>query len=857
MMSGDDPTQMQAASLPAGIPQSVGRYRVQRLLGRGGMGVVLLALDEALGRQVALKLIAAGGAITAAERARFEREARSAAQLNHPNIAALYDIGSHEGQPFLTMEYVAGETLAQRIAHGPLPIAAVSAVAEQLAAALSAAHSAGVVHRDLKPGNVMVTADGAVKLLDFGLARPAERAAKTSGDPITQTGMIIGTPAYMSPEQARGEDVAAASDVFSLGTLLYESLTGRCPFARNSMFDALNAVVVHEPPPVTDGRPDTPGALAGMISRCLAKDPASRPPTMQLISLLSGKPVAPTLGVAMTKEQQAAGPRLVPGMVAVMPFKNLTGKTDHDWIGIGLTDTLGHELRRSAGVTLVAEAAVAALAAELDSAQALGRQTGAEWVIKGAYQVAGPRLRITCSALHVAPGDERSCDRVDGALDDIFELQDHVIGAVRETLHAPRRQSSPSLGATPVPKDREAYELYSRGLMLLRGLDGRGLPKAKELFARALARDPEYALAHVGMGIVRQLMFFTEGAALEPALASLERALELDPGCAMAHAWISQVHMFMRNYEAGIAHGERAVALDPVSLDGWLFLGLNHTSRTHCEGAAAEDLAAGIRCFERALEVAPHYASIHHNIAVYCLLCGDVDRADRHFVTCDQLNRGGARYERWPGGQAYRGMVALWRGDLSAAEPLLRDHAAELEGEDHFAALPMRANLRLSLGELLLRKGDADEALEIFETTRAMCAEAAELPGMRHALVRALLGLTRASNLKGDGATRDAWLASAEEHLKDAELRRQWGYDCLAAHTLYDAASTYAGLGRADAAYAFLVDAIGYGMLCAPRYDNDPAFDEVRERSHFAAQRARMDAFRFAEPRAVPGGGAT
>lgn len=827
------------------MPPKVGCYQVRRALGQGGMGVVVLAVDEALGRDVALKLVVSTGEHDNVERARFDREARAAARLSHPNIAAIYDVGTHDGRPFITMEYVPGETLADCLRRAPLPIPVVVSVTGQLASALASAHAAAMVHRDLKPGNVLVRPDGTVKLVDFGLARPAASKPSTDTDPITQLGAVVGTPAYMSPEQAMGRPLDAASDVFSLGTLVYECLSGACPFSGDSVFGILNSVVHHAPPPVATRRPDTPSGRAQLVARCLAKEPSSRPSAADIVAILaseSQRGVGRSSGTASATHDRDGA--VVPGRVAVMPFTNLGRNAEHEWVGAGLTDTVGHELRRSSGITLVAAGEVAALGQELDSTLTLGVRTSAEWVIKGAYQVAGSRLRITCTALRVAANEEVSCDRVDGALDDIFELQDRVIASVRRVLDAPRNASTRS----QAPRERgsahhQAYELYSRGLVSSRSNDARGAREARDLFEQAIVHDPDYALAYAGLGAVEQLLFFLEGRPLEGALAHLERALELDPRSAVAHAWMSQVHLFMGNYGAGVKSGERATELDPTLLDGWLFLGFNHAYATLAAGEHWRALPQALRCWEKGLEVAPHYPSTHHNLALFYVLEGRLDEADRHFHTCHQLNDGGARFERWPGGRAYQGIVSLYRGDLARAVALLETGIGELRGEDHLAAFPMLAATQLALAEVRLRGADVDGAEAMFEEVRATSEASSGVPGSRQFRVRAKLGLSSVGRLRGDDEAAQRHLDGVMPELADAGLHLDLAYDAAVGDTFYTAASTFARARRPAEALDALRDAIRHGVLCTPRFDTDPAFDAYRDRPEFVATRARMAAF--------------
>lgn len=802
----------------------VGRFVIRKELGRGGMGVVLLADDEQLGRQVAIKLIKVSSD-DEEHRRRFLREARSAAQLNHPNIATVYDVGEHAGQPFLAMEFVEGKTLSTRLREGALAVDEARKVAEQLAAALACAHRAGVVHRDLKPGNVMLSASGPLKLLDFGLARP-ESGSDSEGDgPITGSGVIVGTPAYMSPEQARGMPLTTASDVFSLGVLLYEVVSGISPFERKSVFDMLNAIITDAPPPVAHVRTDVPSGLAAVIDRCLQKAPDERPSSDSLIALLN---VAP--------EQAAPSPRApaererVAGRTAVLPFKNTVGNADHDWVGAGLKDTLQHELRRSAGVTVVGEAEIGAALAQAHEPEAVADALAAQYVVSGSYQVAGGRLRISATLLDRVADQAQAAERIDGSLDDVFDAQDALVAEVRRLLSTGAdAPSGPSSLHDLRPSDLEAFEWYSRGLLQISRFDAHGIDEAGHAFRMALERDPDYPLAHAGLGFHKLMSFLRTGMPpIDEVISTFERALALDRRIAMAHTGASHGYMLTGRTDKAIEHAKEATALDPEDALAWEFLGVASAMNVVVAGDGATSFTEGVEALRRSLAINPIRPSALNNFGLYNLMLGNLDEAWRSFnralrIELEQLGK-----ERWVGAQVLRGVVELYRGDLSAAVADLAAGLASLTDDTHMFATNVRTAAAVFLGEARFQAGAFEEAIASYRAAVADAESHLGLPGIEHNLVRAHYGLGKAHHALGDRAASDRHFDEANRR-DTPELRSRGGYACWYAWTGYDRASALVVRGDVDAAVEALKVAQRHGWRIPQQLAHDRAFEGHRE----------------------------
>ena len=442
----------------------LGPYEVLSALGAGGMGEVYRARDARLGRVVALKILPSRLAFDPDARARFEREARLASSLNHPNIVVVHDIGESEGVPFIAMECVEGDTLRARLRTGPVSIAAAIDLAGQIADALARAHAAGVIHRDLKPSNVMVTPEGRVKVLDFGLGKQAEMAAgehTTWSGNATTPGVVLGTASYMSPEQAQGRGADWRSDQFALGLILYEMLTGRHPFERPSAVQTMAAIISDEPPLVAASNAKVPEALALLLDRCLSKDPNGRfDSTADLAHairdigdhLRSGRPLAPVSGrhaprstLRVSTKTVIAVTLLISALtwltmrggsglpserqIAVLPFANVGGGAEVQALGDGLVEVLTTRLtqmeRFTGGLLVVPSSEVRAQ--RVDSPGAARRAFGVNLVVTGSVQRANGRLLLTVNLVDAASLRQLRAEAIDVPLTDATALQDDVL----------------------------------------------------------------------------------------------------------------------------------------------------------------------------------------------------------------------------------------------------------------------------------------------------------------------------------------------------------------------------------------------------------------------------------------------
>jgi TolB-like protein/predicted Ser/Thr protein kinase len=849
-ISADSPDAIVDGAPTIVVGDTVGRYRVVRELGRGGMGVVFLARDETLDRDVALKVIQTGDA-NQAERRRFEREARSAARLQHPGIATLYDVGVHGGQPFLAMEFIDGETLAQRLKRGALDAVALVDLARQLAAALAAAHDAGVVHRDLKPGNVMCAADGRIRLLDFGLARTDVGAVgdDTGTEQLTKTGTVVGTPAYMAPEQARGERVGAASDVFALGIVLHEAATGRSAFTGPNVFAVLASVLSETPTSLAAQRTDLPPGFAELVARCLNKDPAQRFSSAGEVARALDALKSPT--ATNTTATAATTAPFVGGRAAVMAWRNTSRDPSHDWLGVGVADTIAHELRRSPNVTVVDDARTGAVVGAMLSRGeaveplAVAHATGAEWVVTGSFQVAGGRVRLVGVVGHVGDGSLTPCDRIDGSVDDIFELQDRIVEQVRSVVGS-RRVAAGSREVRLVPENAAAYEWYARGMLLQQGMTAETSREAEHCFVEAIARDPGYALAHAALGQARMMRSLATGnPTLDDVAATLERAVALNPGLGEAHLWLSHTLMLMSAHERTVQHARQAVALLPGNAYAAMNAGIVAASRAIAAGHGPGDYVEALENLRLAVRHEPGSGACWSNLGIFALAAGDLPQSRAAFERALGLEAvpppPGLERARWVGARVFLGVIELFDGRLFAAEREVERGLVALRGDQHIFARTIEIYGQLALAECSLRSRRAD-ARRQFEEVIDLVERSPPAPGMWHHRVRALAGRARALALTGDRAGAEAAFSVARAAWAHHRPQQTPGYAALHCWTAYDIASTTAAVGEAEAAFVALDVAHQHAWSAAVMLDGDPCFAALRDDPRLAAARARADA---------------
>jgi serine/threonine-protein kinase len=616
------------------------------------MAEVYEARDTRLDRAVAVKVLPDRLVDDPQFRGRFEREARTISRLNHPCICTLYDVGQHERAPYLVMELVEGETLRAWLRRVQRPdVAAVIRIGLQCAQALATAHAAGIVHRDIKPENVIVRPDGSIKVLDFGIAKlvasvRSDATEVASRQQETHTGMVVGTTAYMSPEQARGVPVDARSDVFSLGVLLYELLDGHAPFVGTTPTDVTVAILQYDPPPLTRQRPEIGSDFADVIAMCLAKDPERR--------FESGRALAEALEPL---ERTHSGANSGPPSIAVLPLVNLSNDRDNEYFCDGIAEDLMNGLAKIRGLHVAARTSSFAFKGRPVDLKEIGRVLNVRTVLEGSVRKAGERLRITAQLVNIADGYQLWSERYDRDLKDVFAIQDEISVAIVTALKGKLLGEEHAALIKRGTKSVEAFELYARGRHHWNGWSADGLAKAQECMERAIALDPKYALAYVGLAdcyLARQAAGFSPSQPMvAKARTELSRALALDPNLDMAWTLLGVAHFTGWDFEA--AHGAvaRALELNPL-------LGHAHLARAATFGMQGR-FSEAAESAARAVELDPLAPMWSYLLAIYLIGAGDLAEAERRARAVLEFDAGA-----WAGHLSL-GLVRYARRDYGAA----------------------------------------------------------------------------------------------------------------------------------------------------------------------------------------------
>lgn len=551
------------------IGKTISHYKILERLGEGGMGVVYRALDTRLDRDVALKFLPPDLTSDLEAKERFIHEAKAASSLDHQSVCTVYEIAeSEDGQMFIAMACYGGETLRTRIQRGPLKITEAVDVATQVAQGLAKAHERGIVHRDIKPANIMATNDGTMKILDFGLAKLAGKSN------LTRTGRTLGTIAYMSPEQVRGEAVDHRTDIWSLGITLYEMLTGVSPFEREYEAAVMYSILNESPQPMSSFRPGLADELQRITDRAMAKTPDERYQTAldlkdDLAAYARGLESTSSLEPPSRKPSVAAE---APASVAVLPFANLSADPEQDYFCDGMAENIIDALAQLKDLRVVARTSSFSFKGRNADVREIGRKLNVKSVVEGSVQKAGNRLRITVQLVSVTDGYHLWSEKYDRTMEDIFAIQDEISLAIVDKLRVRVLGTDEARFKKRYTENPEAYNLYLKGRWFAEKMTEEGLRKAIDYFRQAIARDSGFALAFASIADAYVSLgasgFMPREAVYAWARAEVEKALEIDRTLAEAHLALAGIK-FWFDFDWTAAEREflQAVTLNPYSAD--------------------------------------------------------------------------------------------------------------------------------------------------------------------------------------------------------------------------------------------------------------------------------------------------
>jgi len=761
--------------------RTLAHYRLVEKIGSGGMGVVYRAEDTHLDRTVAIKVLPADAVADPERRRRFVQEAKAASALNHANIIHIYDIGSADGIDFIAMEYVSGKTLDESIGRRGLPVDDALRCAAQVAAALAAAHAAGIVHRDVKPANVMVTEKGLVKVLDFGLAKLMERdevlgaATTLARPPLTLQGTIVGTVAYMSPEQAEGKTVDLRSDIFSFGSVLYEMVAGRRAFAGDSTVGTLAAILHQEPTPIEGIPPE----LEQIIARCLRKEPDRRiqhmddvalaldelrdtaraartrgpaspnasapgagsgsrpwwrwPAGALLCLLLAAALVIGNVGGIRDRLTGSAGPSSIRS-IAVLPLENLSGNPEQEYFVDGMTDAITTELGKASGFDKVS--AWQSMKVYKKTTKPLGeiaREVDVDALVQGVVLREGNRVRISSKLFRISPEKQLWANSYDRELREVLSLQSEVAQAIAREVGVSLAGRQPGPSAAAMSVNPEAYDCYLRGNQYLeQAMEETRERLAIQMYERAVALDSNFYQAYAKLAYAHALLWLNyydrAESRRDEARAAARTALRLQPNSAEAHLAMGYVHYYGDlDYSAALEELDAAQKINPNDSQVESAIAGVKRRQWRLDEAALH--------FERATSLSPNRATNAFDLAVTYALLRRYPEADKVFHRAFSLDPGGQYYAR-------RAWFALVSGKPDTARATLleardKNYTYQLIPYYWYEVERWTGDYRAALSRLSLDRAEAFEWQWFYVPKALLQADALALMGQPEAARRA------------------------------------------------------------------------------------------------------------------------
>ena len=812
----------------------VEQYEIVREIGRGGMATVYLANDRKHGRTVAVKVLLAelSEAIGAD---RFSHEIRTVSRLHHPHILPLFDSGEQDGVLFFVMPFIEGESLRQLLdREGSTDLAFAATIARQVGDALDYAHAHDIVHRDVKPENIMLVAGHAL-LADFGIARalsPDERQT------LTAAGATLGTPFYMSPEQAGGErHLDGRSDLYALGCIVFEMLSGARPFEGPNQMATMAQHVMKQAPRLVGVRAPVASDVADAVERMLSKAPEDR--------FSSASAFATVFEHAVHRGQFAVSsvPPLQPTPpvhtnVLVLDFSNISAAADIDWLTVGIADTISADLKRIAGVRVVGSdaptcqrisAALNGAAVDALFAQRIGASVGARWVVAGGFQRAGVRLRLTPQFYDVESGAAVGVPKIDGSIDEIFDLQDQVVAQFAKELNIHLTTNESAAISKPETARMQAYELYARGRQASLGFGEESTRVADDYYRRAVAVDPQYALAWAGLGSLLMPRLLATGSVtgLEESIAALQRALELDPALSEPYVYLAYLSAMQFRLDEAIDFARTAIEHDPGIPLAWYLLGISLYSRGVEQGSLGDIVLAVPPCL-RARAVGPTFQAAPLILAAMYVLRGDYDHATPFAQEAIDIERSGAGV-KFVGSLVMRALIHLHSDERGSARTLLDLAVERYANVDHLYAETATAWALFWRGRLAEREDDLVGAREYYERSRDLADRHPHRAAIGSSWVKSTLGLARLARTDGSWDASERLVTEATEMIVS---RSQFVWNNYAGASLadnwYEVAATHACFGARDQALSTLARAAAHGWADSNQLIADQHFASLR-----------------------------
>ena len=821
------------------------RYKVIEKLGAGGMGEVYKADDLQLLRTVAIKVLTKTERDLPGAGLRFLREARAASQINHPNIVTIYEVGETDQSTFIVMEYIEGRSLRDFMTARSLKPEAVLDIARQICDALAEAHSRGVIHRDVKPENILVTERGLVKVLDFGLAKAfgtfnSALRGPTVINSLTESGTVMGTLSYMSPEQLLGRELDERTDIFSFGIMLYEVIMGRLPFSGESPFDVAASILKDRATKIDELPAGFPRGLDRVVMRCLERNRERRFSSFidlkNALSTRSGQ----TLELSLPAESLQAGTtstrskRSSPPTILVLPLEAVGSGDDSSFIGVGLAHAIITDLAKIGGLSVLSKAAGAGRMDQMQQTGAhnLARQLGATILLEGEVMRSGALIGIMARLTDTESGRVIWGAQYRGDVSDLFSIQDAVCESVASALKLSISNEVRDQMARPATTNMDAFELYSKGRALLERRDVKeNIDSAIQVFEEALRLDAEFALAQAGLGEAywRKYLATRDAIWFERAIAAGDRALVLDPYQAQVHVLLGIVYHGTGKIERAIEEFERARELQPASDDPYRWLGRCYMQKG--------EMAQAVGYFEKAIEVRPGYWDNYNALGIGYYLFGryrDAAEQFRRVITIQPDNYQGydklgsmysalgqyedalVMHERaieiYPNPESYSnlGTAYFYLGRYEEATKVYRA-AIELSPHDDI--------LYRNLGDAYLRVGKAREACEQYEQAGKLLQS------------RLAINPDDAGSL-GDLAICHAKLGSHQEAIDTIE--RAATLEPRNTDLMYQRAVVYALVGEARKATESLSRALAHGYSRSES-ERDPDLEKLRETPEYKA----------------------